>query len=433
MESVNRKTGSFLGKNRPALVLWALVASFGAYFCMYAFRKPFNTGLYENLELWGVSYKTILILTQVAGYMVSKFVGIKIISELKPSGRTVLALVLIGVAQVSLLFFGLVPYPYNFVFLFLNGLPLGMVYGVLFSYLEGRRVTETIVMGLGISIIVASGILKTIYLEVHTLLPEISEFWMPFLIGCLFLPLFFFFMWMMSVLPAPDARDIASRTSREPMTATDKRLVLRQYGVPVLCYIVVYALLTMVRDFRDNFAVEIWNEIDSNWQSGVLAQTELIAGMVVLCVIGSLSIVRDNRLGFALINGIMLFGLMLAALATLFFKQGMVSGYQWMLALGIGTFLAYITAQTVLFERMIALFKIKANAGFLVYLCDSTGYLGSVALLVYKEFFTRKRQWSDVLADFVHFQTLVGIVMMAICLFFLISKTQRAGSSVKLI
>ncbi len=425
--------GSFLGRKQFALVVWALIASFGAYFCMYAFRKPFNTGLYEGLALWGISYKTILILAQVAGYMVSKFLGIKIISELKASKRTSLALLLIGIAQVSLLLFGAVPYPYNFIFLFLNGLPLGMVYGVLFSYLEGRRVTETIVMGLGISIIVASGVLKTVYIELHHWFPQVSEFWIPFWIGCLFLPFFFFFMWMMAVLPPPDAQDITHRTSREPMTAADKRLVLKQYGIPILCYVLLYAMLTMVRDFRDNFAVEIWNEIDSNWQSGILAQTELISGLIVLAVIGCLSLVKDNRAGFLLINVIMLIGLLIAAFATFLFKQGAVSGYQWMLVLGIGTFLAYIAAQTVLFERMIALFRIKANAGFLVYLCDSTGYFGSVVLLIYKESFTRKLQWSEVLSSFVHFQTLAGIVLMAISLFFLIRKAGRPKSSLKLV
>ncbi|MFA7473495.1 MAG: DUF5690 family protein, partial [Spirosomataceae bacterium] len=108
------KIGQMLSRHRVILVIWALTASFGAYFCMYAFRKPFNTGLYEGLVLWGMSYKTILIITQVAGYMVSKFIGIKVISELSPNRRTILALTLIGIAHTSLLLFGLVPYPYNF-------------------------------------------------------------------------------------------------------------------------------------------------------------------------------------------------------------------------------------------------------------------------------------------------------------------------------
>lgn len=419
----------FLDRNQPAFIFWALIASFGAYFCMYAFRKPFSTGLYEDLALWGISYKTVLILTQVAGYMSSKFIGIKIISELKPSNRAFLALLLVGIAHLSLLLFGITPYPYNFIFLFFNGLPLGMMYGVLFNYLEGRRFTETIVMGLGICIIIASGILKTVYIEIHGLFPGISEFWMPFVIGCIFLPLFFFFIWMMSVLPPPNEEDIAQRTVREPMTSLDKQQVIRQFGIPVACYVLVYAMLTMVRDFRDNFAIEIWNEIDAGWKSSVLAQTELISGVIVLGVIGSLSMVKDNRICFALINGIMLSGLAMAGVATFLYKQEGISGYHWFLMLGTGTFLAYITAQTVLFERLIALFRIKSNAGFLIYLCDSTGYLGSVGLLVYKEFFARKLQWSETLSAFVNFQTTAGILLMVACLVFLAAKARSAGVS----
>ena len=104
-----------------------------------------------------IGYKSILILAQVAGYTLSKFAGIKVISELKASDRVKLIILLILVAEIALLFFGLVPYPYNFIFLFINGLPLGMVYGVVFSFLEGRRFTEMIAMGLNISIIAASG------------------------------------------------------------------------------------------------------------------------------------------------------------------------------------------------------------------------------------------------------------------------------------
>lgn len=142
-----------------------MIASFGAYFCMYAFRKPFNTGLYEEFELWGMGYKTVLIISQVAGYMISKFLGIKVISELRASQRIRLILELILFAEGALLGFGLIPFPFNFVLLFFNGLPLGMVWGVVFSFLEGRRATEIISFGLSISLIVASGILKTIYLE----------------------------------------------------------------------------------------------------------------------------------------------------------------------------------------------------------------------------------------------------------------------------
>ena len=152
-----------LDTSKPFFIAWCMIAAFGTYFCMYAFRKPFNAGTYEGLTLWGGSYKIVLIISQVIGYMLSKFIGIKVISELKAASRSQLIIGLILFAEIALLLFGLIPHPYNFVCLFLNGLPLGMIWGIVFSYLEGRRFTEILAIGLSVSLIVSSGMLKTIY------------------------------------------------------------------------------------------------------------------------------------------------------------------------------------------------------------------------------------------------------------------------------
>ncbi|MCE7066334.1 DUF5690 family protein [Dyadobacter sp. CY326] len=422
-----------LQRSNALFIAWAVIASFGAYFCMYAFRKPFNAGLYQGLELGDVSYKAVLIIAQVAGYTLSKFAGIKVISELKHSSRIKLILSLILIAEIALLFFGLVPYPYNFIFLFINGLPLGMVYGVVFSFLEGRRFTEMLAMGLNISVVVASGILKTIYIELHTMLPGISEFWMPVFMGALFLPFFCFFVWMLSVIPKPTQEDIQLRTERKPMTREDKRVVMAQFGFPIVCLVVFYATLVVLRDFRDNFTIEIWNEIDANWGSSVFTTTEMITGVVVLVIIGSLAFVRDNVKGFRLTNLILFSSIFLMGAGTFLFQQGKINGFYWMLMVGLGTFLAYTILQTVVFERMIALFRMKANAGFFVYICESIGYLGSVALLLYKEFFMKDLSWSKVLMQFTYIQFFLGFVLLAFSNIYLekirTSREQKADDS----
>ena len=289
---------NLLNRSKIFFIVWSMLAAFGTYFCMYAFRKPFNAGTYQGLELWGLDYKIILIIAQVFGYMLSKFIGIKVISELKPARRKVLIISLILFAEISLIFFGLVPYPYNFFFLFLNGLPLGMVWGIVFSYLEGRRFTEVLGMGLCISLIVSSGILKTIYFVVHDWFPAVSEFWLPALIGLLFLPLFLAFVWMLSVMPKPTEIDKVMRVERLPMTLADKRTVLRKYGWGIFSILLLYTMLATMRDFRDNFSVEIWNEIDPSWNKAVFSETELITGITVLIAIASLSFIQSNLKGF---------------------------------------------------------------------------------------------------------------------------------------
>ncbi|HTN07304.1 DUF5690 family protein [Agriterribacter sp.] len=400
-------------------IVWCMVAAFGTYFCMYAFRKPFNAGTYEGLSLWGINYKVVLIIAQVFGYMISKFIGIKVISELKAASRTQLIIGLILFAEIALLLFGWVPHPYNFVFLFMNGLPLGMIWGIVFSYLEGRRFTEILAIGLSVSLIVSSGMLKTIYFDVHEWLPAVTEFWMPFVMGLLFLPLFLLFVWMLSVIPAPSQDDMLARAPRLPMTNTDKRNVFRQYGWGLVAFIILYTFLATLRDFRDNFTVEIWNEVDPGWDKNVFTQTEAITSIIVLAVIGSLSAIKNNFKGFWVVNGIIGAGFLITALATFLFQKHMITPFWWMLLLGTGLFLAYMPMQIALFERLIAHFRIKANAGFFVYMCDSIGYLGSVVLMLYKEFFMKEMNWSLVLMKFTYLQAAISLVLLAAaCVFF---------------
>ncbi len=78
VKAVNKKT---------AVTLKAAFAAFGVYFCMYGFRKPFTVASFEELSYFGIDYKVLIIIAQVMGYFISKFLGIKFISELKPEKR----------------------------------------------------------------------------------------------------------------------------------------------------------------------------------------------------------------------------------------------------------------------------------------------------------------------------------------------------------
>ena len=143
----------WLQRQHPALLaIWAMAAAFTAYGCMYAFRKPFTAAAFAG-SFGGIDYKTLLVLSQLAGYTISKFLGIKFVSEATAGRRVFMVLGLIGTAEAALLAFAYTPAPWNAAWLFLNGLPLGMVWGLIFAFLEGRRVTEFMALGLSLSLI----------------------------------------------------------------------------------------------------------------------------------------------------------------------------------------------------------------------------------------------------------------------------------------
>ena len=169
-------------------ILWAGGAALLSYSLVYALRKPFTAASFDGLDAFGLDYKVLVTIVQILGYLIAKFVGIKLISELKKEHRMKFILASILVAELSLVLFGLLPAPYNIFAMFFNGLSLGCMWGVIFSFIEGRRTTDILASLLGISIVISSGVAKSIGLFVMNTL-HVGEFWMPALIGGFALPL----------------------------------------------------------------------------------------------------------------------------------------------------------------------------------------------------------------------------------------------------
>ena len=95
---------------------------------MYGFRKPYTAAGYaEAGEIWGLTFKSAIVISQVLGYTLSKFIGIKVVSEMGRNNRGRTILILVGIAELALLGFAVVPEKWKLAFMFLNGLPLGMV------------------------------------------------------------------------------------------------------------------------------------------------------------------------------------------------------------------------------------------------------------------------------------------------------------------
>jgi hypothetical protein len=206
------------------------LAGFCAYFSMYAFRKPFTAATFDAVAGWhfALDYKIALVIAQAAGYALSKLIGVKVISEISPARRGVTILALIGASWLALVAFALIPAPWNVAALFFNGLPLGMIWGLVFGYMEGRRVSEVLGAILCASFILSSGVVKSVgaWLLVGA---HASPFWMPAATGAVFFPLLLVSVWVLGQLPPPDATDQAERVKRAPMSGAERAEFLRAY------------------------------------------------------------------------------------------------------------------------------------------------------------------------------------------------------------
>ncbi|PSL48917.1 hypothetical protein CLV51_101246 [Chitinophaga niastensis] len=391
--------------------LYAALVAFGTYSCMYAFRKPFTSGIFEGITFLGIDYKIWLVITQTIGYACSKFYGIRFIAEMKGHSRARNIMILILISWISLLCFAIVPSPYNIIFLFFNGFPLGMIWGLVFSYLEGRRSTEFMGAVLSISFIFSSGFVKSVG-KMAVVNWHVTEFWMPFITGLVFIVPILIFILLLEQIPPPSVADEQLRTKRAPMNKQDRKSFLQMFLPGLILLIASYILLTMLRDMRDNFAADIWKDLGYGAQAGIFMQTEVPVSIAIIAIMSLLVFVKNNFHAFMLNHLIVIAGFMIALVSTLLFKQHRIDPVWWMTLTGLGLYMGYIPFNCIFFERLIAVFKYVSNVGFIIYVADSFGYLGSVGVMLFKNFSGVSLSWSQFFMDAVLSVSVTGIVMM---------------------
>ncbi len=399
-----------LSDSNPVVIsVFAALAAFCTYSCMYAFRKPFTAATFDNIAYGGLKYKDILVMIQLIGYTLSKFIGIKVVAEMKASNRGFNVMILIGIAAASLFLFGITPHPYNIIFMFMNGIPLGMVWGIVFSFLEGRRATEFMGSVLAVSFIFSSGFVKSV--GKYLVNAGFSEFWMPLMTGLIFLLPMLLFIFLMEQIPDPTPDDIAHRSERKPMGSDERKAFVSEYLPGIVALVIAYVMLTIIRDFRDNFAADIWKELGIN-DASIFTETEVPVSIAILVCMSLLMIIKNNKLAFRLIHWIVAAGFIIAGISTFLFTRQMLSPFWWIALTGMGLYLGYVPFNVVFFERKIAAIRKPANVGFLIYIADSFGYLGSVGVLLFKNFGTADILYSQFFIRSLYAVSITGLIFM---------------------
>jgi hypothetical protein len=309
------------------VAVYASLICFLTYASVYAFRKPFTVGSFaDGPTVFGLAFKDALVISQVLGYMFSKFYGIKFIAELKHVGRGKLILLLVGISWLSMLLFALVPAPFSVVFLFTNGFPLGIIWGIVFSFVEGRKATDFIGAALAVSFIFSSGFVKSVAKSLQ-LSFHVTDWWLPFVTGGVFLLPLIFLIWLLEKIPPPSNSDIALRVTRLPLDKEARKQFFQNFKPGLIIMIVIYVFLTVFRDIRDNFAADIWKELGYGNQPSVFTNTEIPITLMVLLLIGSMILIKNNRKAFQITQYIILFGFLLAGISSLLFIHRYVKSF----------------------------------------------------------------------------------------------------------
>lgn len=381
---------AMLDRNRLIFTVVASFAAFSCYFCMYAFRRPFAAGTYDEagfgLAIGGrmIEAKTLFLIAQVIGYCASKFLGVKFCSEIPRDRLGRALLTCIAASWLALLGFAVAPPAWKTVAIFLNGLPLGVVWGLVVRYLEGRKVSELLLAALSCSYILASGEVKRT--GAWLLEMGVGEYWMPFTTGAIFLLPFAASVGLLSLLPPPSAEDEMLRTRRQVMTRGDRLAFARRFLPGLVLLLSFYLALTAYRDFRDSFQADLFLEMGIT-DAAAFSRTERPIAFGVLALLGIAFLVKGARRGLATVCLLMVAGMVVLGVSTLLYGKGRIGGETWMMVGGFGAYLAYVPFGSVLFDRVIAATRFAGTAVFAIYLADALGYSGSVGVMIYRDIF----------------------------------------------
>lgn len=376
----------WLRKSTISESTWIVACAFTVYFCMYAFRKPFAVAEYINggdAFSSAISLKSAFIVSQLVGYTTSKYLGVWLCAGVLRRYRTAALVGAILIAELALFGFAVSSPPLKIVSIFVNGLPLGMVWGLVVSFLEGRRTSEFLLAGLSCSFIFADGAVK----DVGRLLLRwgVSEYWMPFSTGLLFLLPFIVAVLLLSRTPEPDQKDQLERSPRTPMTIRGSLQFFWRFLPGLAALFVSYIMLTALRDFRDLFGVEVYRSYGYSSEPTLFTRTALAVGIVVLVVLSFLSLIRNHRIALRACFSLMLFGSVTLSVAAWLATSGWISGMTWMILTGVGSYLAYVPFGSILFDRILAKTRFAGNAVFAIYLMDAGGYTASLASYLCKD------------------------------------------------
>ncbi|GIW96313.1 MAG: hypothetical protein KatS3mg110_4354 [Pirellulaceae bacterium] len=389
---------------------WATAAAFGTYFSMYGFRKPFVAAAYPQV-VFGWHEKTLLVTAQVLGYMCAKFYGVRRIAQMRDAERVPGIVLCLAMAELAWIAFGILPAPWHVLAVFANGFPLGLVFGMVLRFLEGRRHSEAMVAGLCASFIVADGVTKS----VGTWLLEwgANPRWMPALAGLLFVPPLALCAALLRQVPPPGSMDVRQRSERIPMDRRRRIEFLIHHAPMVTMLVTVHVVVTVLRSLRADFAPEIWQGLGATLYATLFTRTETLIAFLVLVLHGLGVFVHDNRRALQVTLLVCLAACLLVTGSATAFWAEKTTALGVMVAIGFGLYVPYVAMHTSLFERLIAWTGDRANVAFLLYCADAIGYLGYVAVVLLRETIFSSAPSPQTTAQFFLVGSAAGGVVLA--------------------
>jgi hypothetical protein len=142
-------------------------------------------------------------------------------------------------------------------------------------------------------------------------------------------------------------------------------------------------------------------------------------------------LIRNNFRAFMVNHGIILFGMIMIGVSTGLFHAGLIPAPLWMILIGVGLYLGYVPFNSIFFDRMIATFQYVGTVGFIMYVADSFGYLGSIAVLLFREFGYKEVGWLEIFIGGGYIVSITGALLIGGSMIYFARKFRRESLKIK--
>jgi hypothetical protein len=169
---------------------------------------------------------------------------------------------------------------------------------------------------------------------------------------------------------------------------------------------------------------DMWRESGASYQADVFARTETLISICILVLIASMVWVKRNDRALLLTQVIMFVGFLICLWGVWNFQSG-GSMFMFTTLVGLGLYMVYIPYNSILFDRLLATFSVTGNVGFLIYLADAFGYLGSVLVLLSKSVWKLSWNWLEFYQELVWMAAIMGLFCIGFSLYYFQRKHRR--------
>lgn len=378
------RLGRWLYRAGPTVQLaFGGLTSFAICLGAFALREPFlATPLAGTVSLFGaapIDLRAACIAAQALGLALSQPIGAVAVVELDPARRVPALVGVLGLAELALVALALIPPTFAPLCLFVDGLALGLVWGLVYSFLEGRRVSDGLGAVAAAGYLLAGGAMRSLGHAVASL--GVPGLWAPAAAGAAAALPLAGALWLLAQFPPPNRHDEADRLFRAPMTGAMRSQFLRSSALGLGLLVAAHAVLSGYRELRARMTLELWGVLAPPDAPSVLTAAELPVAVATVVAIGGLMAFRDHRRALLAVHVLILLGLAVIGGSTGLYLSGAMGATPWMVALGAGLFLVHVPFMSVLFDRLVAVLGLVGTAVFMVFIAGTFGHAGRFAVI----------------------------------------------------